>query len=131
MTAINAPLVDQLIDWVDDQVTLAEFERELDMDYWRLTAGKRASYALGDERCGTTFCLAGKICDLAGVEWHDADAKITTPDGRLIDVGRYAAELLGGDLDEAFRLFYLPNDLARIKAELRRLRRKAEENADA
>ena len=72
--------------------------------------------------CGTTRCFAGHAAELAGgivVQWDVAayrSAMCLTPDGRLVAVSDYAAEVLELTPGQAFCLFAATNRLGDLQA---------------
>jgi hypothetical protein len=73
--------------------------------------------------CGTAFCVAGKACDLSGVQWAGTNERlISETEFGVWDVQEKAQHLLGLTVSEADRLFKGSNtveDLRVIVAEIK------------
>lgn len=99
---VDAPLLRKAVDWVRYQATLPGSQREWNQLYWRVESGND---------CGTTFCVAGYVCEVSGVAWERerGGASIVTPSGSTVSVQDEACRLLGLTLDEAIVLFAASN----------------------
>ena len=106
--AFNLELVERALKQIE------AFPEEWDQNDWRT-----------QNRCGTAYCFAGHVAMLAGASWASAVLDdVVTPDGRIMLVSDYAAEMLGikgwdrelRDVDFFYQqLFYCPTDLPELK----------------
>lgn len=140
---VNIPMLRKAVEWAEAEDKKPFYEREWDQGGWARNPEQRRLAAdldglSGSEReqladCGTAYCIAGYICDMAGDKFvvdprNDyMMSSIITEDGRTMNVSRRAIELLGIDQDDsdtvgrAFQLFDGGNnieDVRRIAEEL-------------
>lgn len=109
--------LDGALAWIGDH------QEQHDQDVWASTTP-----------CGTTYCVAGTLANLAGGElvWEDYSWRrpghltaslVKLPDGSMELISNYAARLLGIDPEGGIvdRLFYAAetyDDLKRLRDEL-------------
>lgn len=62
-----------------------------------------------DNACGTTRCIAGTICHLAGLPWTGT-AHVISPDGIRRSVPHAAARLVDMEWRMAIAVFYEPDE---------------------
>lgn len=128
MENLDVPLLRKAVEWVleQDKLALEDPAREWEQGTWGEGKIGRAKDAVVREGqryrpvvdCGTSCCVAGKICLLAGDQfvWQDDGERVRagtvievdeviTEDGRVMDIDDRAIELLGVKENEAYPLF--------------------------
>ncbi|MGH3498425.1 MAG: hypothetical protein ACRDP1_13270 [Nocardioidaceae bacterium] len=120
----DLPLLRKALEWAEAEAAKPEQEREWNQNYWRLNPETAAEAELPAPACGTTYCLFGWVCYLAGEEWVSSASGGHLADGVHldgVDVFTRAADLLGLDSATAGRLSHFANtidDLRRIGEEI-------------
>ena len=67
-----------------------------------------------DNACGTTRCIAGTICHLAGLHWTDT-AHVISSDGIRRSVPHAAAQLVDMEWRTAIAIFYEPDEVRAVE----------------
>lgn len=90
---LNVALLRKATDWVKEQAALPDERREWYQRTWR---------GPGEDSlrtCGTTYCMAGYVCEVSGLEWvHPAEhdyAELVYLDGETTNAAVAARRLLG------------------------------------
>lgn len=109
----NIPLLRKAVEWAEAEAAKEDQEQsEWDQLYWR---------DVGFRACGTTYCIAGYVCEVSGEEWTSG---VTTANGA---VPRVAADLLGLGQDDAWALFDAENSIERVREVAERIAERAGE----
>lgn len=123
---LNVDLLRRHVEWVEAQDGLPEGERDWDQGYWLSPKAGSVDESVEILRgrrewdCGTYRCLAGNIA-LEGGGRPASGSGVILPDGQLVWVEKYAAELLGIDRPELAILFDSLNTAVDIRREAERL----------
>ncbi|MGH3498422.1 MAG: hypothetical protein ACRDP1_13255 [Nocardioidaceae bacterium] len=121
MTRIpDLPLLREALEWAEAEAAKPAGDRQWNQKYYRLTPDQAPLFGHPKvPACGTTYCLFGWVCYLAGEEWASPmNGARLAGDGHVFD---RAADLLGLDIDTANRLSHFTNtidDLRRIAEEI-------------
>lgn len=99
----------KVVEWVEWQALIPEVDREWDQDRWR-TSG-----ALIGRNCDTCFCVAGKVCDDAGIVWNGVGSDYGILDGITDDAEDHAIRLLGLTGWQASHLFTGSNKASDVR----------------
>lgn len=76
----DIPLLRKAVEWVEHEAAKPDpLDREWDQSRWRRPAAVRSAEYGQD--CGTSYCVAGYVCQVSGVQWENA----------------YGGDVVGGD----------------------------------
>ncbi len=118
----NIHLLRKNVEWVENQVTLAETKRRWYQAAWTRKEVVAAQQDINDPYCETAMCFAGKVSWDAGwtpiFDDKDSDyryASTATKDGVVMEIERIAMNELGISDSEADDLFESDNTAQDIR----------------
>lgn len=95
----------KVVDWVLYQAGLPYEKQQWVQGTWHASSRMAMSLYGKSKDCGSAFCVAGKVCDDAGIEWDEDGSTQGTLDGRVRSAPELAQEILGITNSERTRLF--------------------------
>lgn len=101
-TIPDLPLLRKAIAWAEAEALKPESEREWDQAMWRNPSAQRTDQ-IGTQ-CGTSYCIAGYVCHVSGLDWVTETSDSCLSDGDLVPDA--AQGLLGLTDQQAVDLFY-------------------------
>ena len=138
MSEVNIPLLRKAVEWAEAEAKKPLLEREWDQSGWMRSPKHRARDYLMDkahrtgnfaeltdegiqelaQTCGTSYCIAGYICHLAGLTFTGDNSsmfyRVIDANGVERNVSEVAAELLGNP-DDTGLLFDAGNSIERVR----------------
>lgn len=121
---VNIPLLRKVVEWVEEQESLALADRRWYQGAWFRKVKDEAIQNINDPMCGTAMCVAGKIAFDDGwipevVVVNSTDpyryAEVATKGGETRPIDAIAADLLGIDEYDANELFAGDNSARDIR----------------